>query len=402
MIKMSSNSVTSEKIVSEVSSISTIVGIVFLGLFIGILLTVYLSRTNELVTLGGGGVSTGVVSIDPTQFCETCSIATLPTSVLQGGRSGGKKRAILIGCNYSFPGSACEIYDCTLRGCISDVHNISSILTGKLGYLPQDISLIVDDGSTTLVPNKQTIITQLTNLMNEMVDGDVSFIWYSGHGVQVRNPSAEGGFNECWCPVDTIASGDYLTDMKLNEIIRLAPSGSNVFIGSDACHSGTVFDLKYMLTEPDGTNANRSISISSIRGRNALPEGIFAEKKFLAHDNLATNMVSGPKKEKTLNGGVDMVVLEDSFYSPTNANVISLSGCQNFDTSADAWEEGMPQGAMSWAFDECFDISMSMTDILRDMRTLLSSSGYDQVPQLSLGILQNPNITTLGSFLSPN
>lgn len=325
-------------------------------------------------------------------LCDTCSIVSLPSLALSAGNNG-KKRALLIGCNYSFSGSACETYGCTLNGCIDDVRNIASLLKQTLGYAEENITVLVDDGSSDM-PTKQTIVSRLTSLVTEMRAGDTSFVWYSGHGAQIQNSAADGGFDECWCPPDTIESGDYLTDQVLNNIISAAPANSNLFIGSDSCHSGTVFDLEYIVQEVSGEFANRQIP--DVRGRQALSKSHFENLKLGSNKNIASRLVSSNENIRSI---VDMEVLKDSLYTETNANVISLSGCQDFDTSSDAYMNGEAQGAMSWAFLSSFEPDMTLTDLLRNMRTRLASNGFTQVPQITLGRILNPNLTTLNSFL---
>jgi len=258
------------------------------------------------------------------------------------------------------------------------------LLQSRMAY--SNIQVLVDDG-TTAMPTKAVMIATLTAAVQSMREGDTLFIWYSGHGAQRANDGSEGGYDECWCPPDTILTGDYLTDNTLNSIVRLAPARSTIFIGSDSCHSGTVFDLKYILTEPSGLYANREIQ--KVRGR--IPVALHGPSKLkeLAHQPIALVRTVEP-----------MNVLADSTYESTAANVFALSGCQDFDTSADGYENSQAQGAMSWAFQACFDKTLSLTAVLRNMRSMLKASGYTQVPQLSMGVLVDPNVTTLGHVLA--
>lgn len=334
-------------------------------------------------------------------LCDTCYIAALPSGAmpLTGGSASGTKRALLIGCNYSFAGSACLRYDCTLNGCIEDVRNLMEVLP-RLGYAPANLTILVDDGSTQM-PTKAVIVAALTKLITSMQAGDSSFIWFSGHGAQLANNGAEGGFNECWCPPDTIESGAYLTDDVLSSILRLAPANTSVFLGSDSCHSGTVFDLAYLAQEPGGAGGNRDLA--AIRGRIPLAP----KRLMIAPQALRSNAGTHEKLVATRSierGGPDMQVVADSFYAPTAASIVALSGCQDFDTSSDAFMQGESQGAMSWAFIACLSeagLSITLAELLRNIRGLLAEAGFTQVPQLTFGQLLNPNTATLGCVLSP-
>lgn len=383
---------------SKNSDYSWYVFISIFSLFILILILFWPFQTS--ITSNNSLLSTEASS------CLNCEVAVLPTTSLSGG-SGGIKRALLIGCNYNFPGSACLTYDCTLNGCIQDVQNISRVLTTRLGYQSSNVKIMVDNG-TTQMPTKANIIQELNFLIQSMSSGDSSFIWFSGHGSQLPSSSAEGGYNECWCPPDTIENGLYLIDDVLSAIVRQAPSQSNVFIGSDSCHSGTVFDLRYILQEPDGTHANRDISdttkrsLDLIRGRKQMNQTFFeariaklrSTKHIQSQDQTRSNLSTEIRSSSS-----PMIVIQDLIYPDSSANIVALSGCQDYDTSADGFENGQSQGAMSWAFEACFDPNISLTSLLRNMRKKLSQSGYYQVPQITTGILINPNITSLRQIL---
>jgi hypothetical protein len=355
-----------------------------------IIIYVYVKSQNADFLAGFADV------IVPEEECTTCTTATLPISSLSTLSAGSTsvKRALLIGCNYNYAGSACVTYDCILRGCIQDVRNISSTLLTRFGYPSTNIEVLVDDGSTVF-PSKAIIIARLTNLVQSMSPGDVSFVWFSGHGAQVYNPSSEGNYDECWCPPDTIAGGNYLTDDELSLIIRQAPADSRLFIGSDSCHSGTVFDLQFIAQEADAQGANRGKMMSRIRGRVPLDEKIFEAKpkgnleipRFLDNYVLSRGV------------GQDLIVISDSKYEETRAHIVALSGSQDYDTSADAFEGGQFQGAMSWSFLRCLDPTITLSDLLKNMRTMLKTSGYSQIPQITMGRLLNPNVVTLGSIL---
>lgn len=335
--------------------------------------------------------------------CQTCSQVVLPQdSVLLGGYSQpGTKRALLFGCNYSFPGSVCIASGCTLEGCINDVNEISTLLS-TCGFSSSNIQLFVDDGSTAF-PSKQFFITSLNSFVSLMQPGDISFIWYSGHGAQIANAVSDGGYNECWCPPDTLSNGAYLTDDQLNAIVRKAPAGSTLFVGSDSCHSGTVFDLQYTVQDPSGANANRGLGLlGAIRGK--VPLTVFppfhtntnVKQKIVSANALAIASPTTATEEIASRGERSQyVVYSDSSFPATNACIISLSGCQDYDVSADAYIENEGNGAMTWAFKKSFSPDSTLTSLLINMRKLLKANRFTQVPQICMGNLLNPNLTTL-------
>jgi len=311
--------------------------------------------------------------------CATCSLVTGPTVSVPS--TTGKKRALLFGCNYNFPGSLCITEGCVLNGCIDDVNNIRTFLLSK-DYKSEDIQLYTDLNTygTPYFPTKAFFLQKIQDLVNQTAPGDVSFIWYSGHGSQIQNASAEGGYNECWCPPDTLRNGNYLTDIELNNAISTLQQGAKLFIGSDSCHSGTVFDLTYFFAEPYKTN------FRSLLNKNSRT----IVSKLSAVQNSSRNVIA------SVPTNVDMVLVQDSSYKSISGLVITISGCQNSDTSADAYENGSAQGAMTWSFLTSASNSVTLQDLIRNMRSLLAANGFTQIPQMETSL----NIDTKTNFLT--
>jgi hypothetical protein len=356
--------------------------------FIVIIAALYYNNKND--ANGFADISSNDIIIPDPPDLAVVQTQAVTSASFSGGSISGQKRALLIGCNYDYAGSPCLNYGCTLYGCIEDVKNIRTLLIAK-GYLPQNIVLLVDDGTTDF-PDRSRFLSSFSSLVNSMQEGDTSFVWFSGHGAQLRNATSDGGYNECWCPPDTIDNGNFITDDELNEIVKIAPSNSTIFIGSDSCHSGTVFDLKYIAQEVDGSFANRDLD--SIRGRIPLRNDF--EVKFNSNTHLADRLIFS---SDIVRSSSRMQILEDDSFDSTKCNIIVISGCQDYSTSADAWQENIPQGAMSWAFRKCFADDISLVDLLRNMRTLLKSSGFTQIPQLTMGQLIDPNTIKMENVL---
>lgn len=73
--------------------------------------------------------------------------------------------------------------------------------------------------------------------------------------------------------------------------------------------------------------------------------------------------------------------------------VVSLSGCRDNQTSADAWEHdphqnrNEAQGAMTASLIANYRDGISYNELVRGMRTWLRNKKYAQVPQLTSGKL---------------
>lgn len=357
---------------------STYIALIFIALFVALLifasngknilnnLSVHNFSENE-----NTNIQTNNSNI--VQGCDTCTIVNTYTTNVPS--TTGTKRAVLFGLNYNFPGSVCLSQGCVLQGCIDDVNNIRSFLLTQ-GYRNENIKLYTDMNTynTPLFPTKAFMKQQITTLVQNTQAGDSAFIWYSGHGSQIR---INNGYRECWCPPDTLANGQYLTDIELHQLVSPLVKDSKLFIGSDSCHSGTVFDLSYFLAEPNQTNVRTLIN----------------NKQKTINSNLSGQSISRNIIPIT-RSLVDMVLVDDSQNLKIAGLVIALSGCQNADTSADAYENGSFQGAMTWSFltnvNALINDNGSLQDLLRAMRVTLSNNGYSQVPQIEISLDIDP------------
>jgi hypothetical protein len=74
----------------------------------------------------------------------------------------------------------------------------------------------------------------------------------------------------------------------------------------------------------------------------------------------------------------------------TLADVVQFSGCRNDQTSADAFINGQPSGALSYAFVKCVNeqgSEQTYSELLVNIRTVMQQGSYAQVPQLSTGAI---------------
>lgn len=72
------------------------------------------------------------------------------------------------------------------------------------------------------------------------------------------------------------------------------------------------------------------------------------------------------------------------------ANVVLFSGCMDNQTSADSFEKNQNVGAMSNAFRNTFDASLSYQDFLKKIRGYMEGK-YEQIPQMSFGKMVDPS-----------
>lgn len=236
------------------------------------------------------------------------------------------KNALLVGINYT--GTQYE-----LKGCISDVNCVKSRLSNQ-GF--NNIDIMTD--STDLKPTRNNILNKFKNLLVNSQEGDFLFFLYSGHGSYAldKNNDETTGYDQLIVPLDF----NMIIDDELKSIIQTnLKKNVTLFAMFDSCFSGSVLDLRYQYMDS------------------------------LKYDNFTEN---GKELE-------------------TIGNVFMISGCTDYQTSADAVINNQANGAMTWSLLESLKQKpvCSWRELVKNMRNLLKSSKYDQIPQFSSGTLQN-------------
>jgi len=220
-----------------------------------------------------------------------------------------------------------------LKGCISDVNCVKDRLT-KQNF--NNIKTMTD--FTDLKPTKNNILNEFKNLLVNSQEGDLLFFLYSGHGSYAldKNNDETTGYDQLIVPLDF----NMIVDDELKTIIQTnLKKKVTLFAMFDSCFSGSVLDLRYQYMDS------------------------------LKYDNFTEN---GKELE-------------------TIGNVFMISGCTDYQTSADAVINNQANGAMTWSLLESLKQKpvCSWRELVKNMRYILKGSKYTQIPQFSSGTLQN-------------
>ncbi|KAJ7664261.1 caspase domain-containing protein [Mycena rosella] len=259
----------------------------------------------------------------------------------------GRRRALCIGINYR--GQPHE-----LRGCINDAKHVFSFLVRRKGYKAEDIVVLTDDSPhARSQPTRQNIIDAMHWLVRDARPHDALFFHYSGHGGQTRDLDGDevDGYDEVIYPVDYKRHGHIVDDVRFPLLpnflvadwraqemhaimVKTLAEGCRLTAVFDSCHSGTVLDLPYI---------------------------------YDSHGRLKGRQVSQRARAR----------------KATRADVISLSGCKDGQTSADTFAGGMAVGAASHAFIKAIEMhpNQSYQEILHNIRMILHPK-FSQKPQL--------------------
>lgn len=236
------------------------------------------------------------------------------------------KAALLIGINY-------EGTENELRGCINDVIAMQKECEAR-GY--ECVVMTDHSEGEPYLPTRENILRQLVNLI---VSGKEDLLFhYSGHGTYIidENYDEVDGKDECIVPIDYDSKGVIIDD-ELRGVMQLLSSKQRIFCLMDCCHSGTSFDLRYVL--------------------------------YSNSSNTRYKMVD-ERKDKG-----------------TRGKCVMVSGCLDAQTSADAYIQEEYRGAMTFAFISALrnpDVA-TYRDLIVEMRRILQEGGYTQIPTLSSG-----------------
>jgi hypothetical protein len=196
--------------------------------------------------------------------------------------------------------------------------------------------MITDNTQTK--PTKSNILNTFKTMLMGTKSGDLIFLLFSGHGTYIsdKNGDETTGYDQCIYTIDN----QIIIDDELKSLIQqYLNKDACLFALFDSCYSGSVLDLKYQYM--DSLNYD----------------------KYMEHKN----------------------------ESQTIGKVVMISGCNDKQTSADAFINGNANGAMTWSFLDSFKNNKNLTfrNLVKSMRDALKKNGYDQIPQLSTGEFMN-------------
>jgi len=269
------------------------------------------------------------------------------------------RKALLVGVN-----EYREAND--LYGCVNDVLDVHFSLRSLFNFQTKDIRVLTDTRAT-----KRGILHRLEWLVDGAEPGDTLIFHFSGHGSQIRNRNGddelEDGLDELICPYDmNWDEGTYILDDELNQIFAPVPEGVLLEVFLDCCHSGS--GLREMgLTPPHNSNTENPTFDRYL----APPADLFLR-------------FSGEEDNLKPKGFVR------GFHDRENTHHILWAGCEDKQTSADAYINGRYHGAFSYYLNSHLRQNPNVTrnDLLTKVRASLTHNGYSQNPQLELNATQ--------------
>lgn len=238
------------------------------------------------------------------------------------------KIALLFGINYT------NTPDVELRGCVEDVKNMSKYLKDVQNF--DKVKTYTDEDTMETTRGQNIIHTMYKTAIQTWREKiDVVYFHLSGHGTQIRDYSYDenDGYDECFVPSDYKKNG-VITDDLFKRIFKYFHKNTKVICVFDCCHSGTIGDLSYKW---------------SMNG-----------EKIIQNKN-----------------------------SKCRSNIITISGCMDEQTSADAYNvlgkrkfTGALTSCMLMILEDMENNDIGLFQLIYKTRSKLTEKGFTQIPQI--------------------
>jgi len=253
-----------------------------------------------------------------------------------------KKRALLVGINYAGSGNA-------LKGCLNDAIHMKALLESR-GFT--EIKSVLEKEATT-----EGIKAGLEWLVADTTPGDVIVFHYSGHGSQLPSSVEDDKWEEIICPIDLNWVDKVITDDTLRKVFDKVPNGVNTTLVLDCCHSGTMLDQNQTM----GGTKEISPALKKEKGSRYLKPPA----------KIAKQVAKG-----------ELVDWETS--RDVNSSALLIAGCHSSQTSADAFIDGVAQGAATASLLKAVsaDSTISYRSLVTNMQGYMVEKKFKQVPQL--------------------
>lgn len=300
------------------------------------------------------------------------------------------KKALLVGIN-AYPSAP-------LQGCLNDVAQMHDLLKGTYGFAEENIKILRDAEATGA--GIEAGLAWLAEAGPGSDKSDVRVFHYSGHGTQVDdlNGDEPDGADEAICPYDYETKGMFIDD-RLGALYGKVPTGSNLTILMDCCHSGTIQKDPFSETRYRFLPIPPETMDKIEAAREAFED---AQEKWILDRMRAAREFSDEELEKKVRAlAKSFRATRARFGDVTNreGNIL-FAGCKNIQTSADAYIAGNYHGAFTYYFVEAIKslgANATARQVAAATGTALKSNRYAQIPQLE-GMVVNKDRPIFSPF----
>ena len=156
-----------------------------------------------------------------------------------------QKRALIIGINIYKPPLSEQLDNSNRRswsnldGCVNDASAMRDLALAKYGFAESNTTTLFNEQAS-----RERILSELKKLVDVSKAGDIVFIYYAGHGSQVKNSLSKEADkkDETMVPADAWKKG--VADIRDKELAsyfnQLLDKGVLLTVIMDSCHSGSI------------------------------------------------------------------------------------------------------------------------------------------------------------------
>jgi len=283
--------------------------------------------------------------------------------------------AVLVGINKNKDRSVTE-----LRGCVNDVLVMRDILRIKYGVQSNQVRVVTDERATD-----SSILDRLKWLVEKSYSVKNLLFWISSHGTQIPNTDYKerdeyDGLDEVIVPYNFDWDHHYISDDHIRAVLSKLNPEAKLSMVFDCCHSGT------MLRNIGKDNKiPRFVPIH----RDLLCRVPDTDAAGLVERSLHTEIIDEHFWDLPLDSSVQPdVKVHTSLRDLSNVEgkrVISISGCKDDQTSADAYLYNRFQGALSFSIQRSLmnKPDLSSLDLVAETTKVIKSLRFEQDPVLS-------------------
>lgn len=176
----------------------------------------------------------------------------------------GKKRSLLIGCNYS------HLDGHQLKAAHDDVRSMKDYIVNVHGF-PEDnglMTILLDDDEHKH-PTFMNITEAFKALSEQSLPGDAVFIQFSGHGGRVLDALIDAeaeSYDEVIVPSNYTNSGLIRDKLIFKTLLAPMRYGVTVTIVIDCCDTGMILELPYSWS----TRKDRPETVAKVSGKSVL------------------------------------------------------------------------------------------------------------------------------------
>ena len=246
--------------------------------------------------------------------------------------------------------------DSPLSGCVPDIHSVYQFLRDSRGLPHTKMQMLLDAKATRF-----NIIKGLHWLAAS--GAETAYFFYSGHGTRVKDLDGDEKrqhsgttYDQAIVPVNYATRGLILDD-EMGELYATFPAKTKIIVHLDSCFSAKSDRGAFSFVSDAYTKY--------VRGRHP---------RALSERQIPKTALAATYARREGKGVLPY------------RQVLLISGCRDFETSADAWFQQIGyRGAMTYFIESAIrDLghAASYRHVIDAARKKLAASGYPQVPQL--------------------